>query len=74
MDKEVVVTYIQWNIQFSSVAQYCLILFYPMDCSPPGFPAHHQLPELAQSHIHRVGDAIQPSHPLFSPFPNFNLS
>ena len=40
-----------------------------MDCSTPGFPVHHQLPELAQSHVHRVGDAIQPSHSLSSPFP-----
>ena len=40
-----------------------------MACSRPGFPVHHQLPEFAQTHIHRVGDAIQPSHPLLSPFP-----
>ena len=46
-----------------------------MDCSTPGFPVHHQLPELAQIHVHRVTDAIQPSHPLLSPFPPaFNLS
>ena len=46
-----------------------------MDCSPPGLPVHHQLPELAQSHVHRVGDAIQPFHPLSSPAPpTFNLS
>ena len=46
-----------------------------MDCSTPGFPVHHQLPELAQTHVHRVGDAIQSSHPLLSPFPPaFNLS
>ena len=46
-----------------------------MDCSMPGFPVHHQLPELAQTHVHWVGDAIQPSHPLFSPSPPaFNLS
>ena len=56
------------NIQFSSssVAQSCLTLCNPMDCSTPGFPAHHQLPELAQIHVHRVSDAIQPSHPLHS--------
>ena len=48
--------------------------FDPMDCSTPGFPVHHQLPELAQTHVHRVGDAIQPSHPLSSPSPAFNLS
>ena len=41
-----------------------------MDCSTPGFPVHHQLPELAQTHVHRVGDAIQPSHPLSSPSPH----
>ena len=46
-----------------------------MDCSTPGFPVHHQLPKLAQTHIHRVGDAIQPSYPLSSPSPPaFNLS
>jgi len=46
-----------------------------MDCSTPGFRVHHQLPELAQTHVHRVGDAIQPSHPLSSPSPPaFNLS
>ena len=46
-----------------------------MDCSTPGFPVYHQLLELAQTHVHRVGDAIQPSHPLLSPFPPaFNLS
>ena len=62
-------------IQFSSVAQSCLTLCDPMDCSMPGFPVHHQLPELAQSHVHRVSDAIQPSHPLSSPSsPAFNLS
>ena len=55
--------------QFSSVAQSCLTLCDPMDCSTPGFPVHHQLPELSQTHIHWIGDAIQPSHPLSSPFP-----
>ena len=46
-----------------------------MDSSTPGLPVHHQLPELAQTHVHRVGDAIQPSHPLSSPSPPaFNLS
>ena len=59
----------------SSVAQFCPILCDPMDWSMPGFPIHHQLPELAQTHVHRVSDAIQPSHPLSSPFsPVFNLS
>ena len=61
--------------QFSSVTQSCLTLCNPMDCSMPVFPAHHQLPELAQTHVLRVGDAIQPSHPLLSPSPPaFNLS
>ena len=48
------------------VAQSCLILCEPMDCSTPGLPVHHQLPELAQTHVHQVSDAIQPSHPLSS--------
>ena len=51
----------------SSVSQSCLILCDPMDCSIRGFPVHHQLLELAQTHVHRVGDAIQPSHPLPAP-------
>ena len=55
------------SVQFSSGAQSCLTLCDPMDCSTPGFPVHHQLPELAQTHVHWVGDAIQPSHPLSSP-------
>ena len=59
--------------QFSSVAQSCPTPCDPMDCSTPGFPVHHQLPELTQTHVHRVGDAIQPSHPLSSPSPAFNL-
>ena len=60
---------------FSSVAQSSLTLCDPMDCSTPGFPVHHQLSELAQTHVHRVGDAIQPSHPLSSSSPPaFNLS
>ena len=59
---------------FSSVAQSCLTLCNPVGCSTPGFPVHHQLPELAQVHVHRVSDAIQPSHSLFSPSPPaFNL-
>ena len=58
---------------FGSVTQSCPTLCNPMDCSTPGFPVHHQLLELAQTH--RVGDAIQPSHPLSSPSPpTFNLS
>ena len=58
---------------FSSVAQSWLTLWDSMDCSMPGFPVHHQLPELAQT-VHPVGDAIQPSHPLLSPYPAFSLS
>ena len=53
----------------------CLTLCYPMECSMPGLPVHHQLPELTQTHVHLVGDAIQPSHPLSSPSPPaLNLS
>ena len=55
------------HIQFSSVTQSCPTLWDPMDCSMPGFPVHHQLPELTQTHVHQVGDAIQPSHPLWCP-------
>ena len=57
------------SVQFSSVTQSCLTLCNPMNCSTPGFPVHHQLPEFTQTHVHRVGDAIQPSHPLSSPSP-----
>ena len=57
------------EFQFSSVAQICPTLCNPMNCSTPGFPVHHQLAELAQTHVHRVGDAIQPTHPLSSPSP-----
>ena len=61
--------------QFSSVAPWCLTLCSPMDGSTSGFPVHHQFPELAQTQVLRVGDAIQPSHPLLSPSsPAFNLS
>ena len=61
--------------QFSSVAQSCLTLCDPMDCSIVGFPAHHQLLELSQTHVHRVSYAIQPSHPLSIPWPPaFKLS
>ena len=55
----------QSTIQFSSVAQVCPTLCNPMNCSMPGLPVHHQLPEFTQIHVHRVGDAIQPSHPLY---------
>ena len=57
-------------VQFSSVAQSCLTLCNPMNCSPPGLPVHHQLPEFTQTQVHWVGDAIQPSHPLSSPSPS----
>ena len=55
------------SVQFSSVAESSLILCEPVDCTTPCFPVHHQLPELTQTHVHRVSDAIQPSHPLLSP-------
>ena len=64
-----------WPLQFSSVVQSCLTLCDPMDCSTPGFRVHHKFPELAQTHVHRVGVAIQWSHILSSPSPPaFNLS
>ena len=75
-----------WNIQVHqintctpccccSVSQSCPTLCSPMDCSTPGFPVHHRLSELAQTHVHWISDAIQPSHPLLSPSPPaFNLS
>ena len=64
-----------WSFHFSSVAQLCPTLCDPMDCSMRGFPVHHQLLELTQTHVHWVGDAIQPSHPLSPPSsPAFNLS
>ena len=59
------------SVQFISVAQLCLTLCDPMDCSMSGFPVHHQLAELTQTHVHRVDEAIQPSLPLLSAF---NLS
>ena len=63
------------SVQVSSVAQSCPTLCDPVDCGMPGFSVHHQFLELAQTHVHQVGDAIQPSHPLssLSP-PAFNLS
>ena len=60
---------IVFSVQFSSVAQSCPTPRDPLNCSTPGLPVHHQLPEFTQTHIHRVGDAIQPSHPLSSPSP-----
>ena len=58
------------SVQFSPVAQS----WRPVDCSTTGFPVHHQFPKPAQTHVHQVSDAIQPSHPLSSPPPTFNLS
>ena len=57
-----------------SIAQLCPTLCDPMDCSMPGFPVLHHLPELTQTHVHWISDAIQPSDPLLSPSPAFNLS
>ena len=69
-------TYTVYVYQFSSIAQSCLTVCDSMDCSMPGFPGfHHQLPELAQTHVHQIGDTIQLSYPLSSPSPPaFNLS
>ena len=62
-------------VQFSLVTQPCPTLCNPKDCSMPAFPVHHHFPELAQTHVHWVSDAIQPPHPLSSPSsPAFNLS
>ena len=62
-------------MRFGSVTQLCPTLCDPMDCSVPGLPVHHQLPEFTQTHVHWVGSAIQPSHPLSSPSPHaFSLS
>ena len=63
MDKKAVVTYTQWNIQFSSVTQLCPTLCNPVNLSTLGLPVHHQLPEFTQTHVHRVSDAIRPFHP-----------
>ena len=71
------VSFFQWcSVWFSSIQSLSPVrLCDPMDCGTPGFLVHHQLPELAQTHVHRVGDAIQPPHPLSSPSPPaFNLS
>ena len=60
---------IAYLVEFSSVAQLYPALCDPMDCSLSGLPVHHQLPEFTQTHVHRVSDAVQPSHPLSSPSP-----
>ena len=63
------------GVQFSSLAQSCPTLCNPMNCSTPGLPVHHQLPEFTQTHVHRVSDAIQPFYSLLSPSPSApNLS
>ena len=62
--------YIGHSVQFSSVTQTCPTLCDPTNCSMPGLPVHHQLPEFTQTHVHQVSDAIQPSHPLSSPSPS----
>ena len=68
-------TLIFYSAQFSSVTQSCPTLCNPVNCSTPGFPVHYQLPNFTQTHVHWVGDAIQPSRPLSSPSPSaFNLS
>ena len=66
---------LEYSVQFSSVAQLCPTLCNPMNHSTPGLPVHQQLLQFTQTHVHRVGDAIQPSHPLSSPSPPaLNLS
>ena len=67
--------FFSWRFEFSSVTQSCPTFYNPMDHGTPGLPVHHQLLEFNQTHVHWVGDAIQPSHPLSSPSPPaFNLS
>ena len=72
LTEEVLASLTDWHC--CSVAKSCLTLCDPMDCRQPGFPVLHHLPKLAQTHVHWVGDAIQPSHPLLSPSPALNLS
>ena len=75
MNRSITNTKIETVIQFSSVTQSCPTLCDPMNCSTPGLPVHHQLPEFTQTHVHWVSDAIQPSHPLLFPSPpTLNLS
>ena len=70
------VRHVAWDrcLIISSATQSHPAVCDTLDCSMPGLPVHHQLPELAQTHVHRVGDATQPSHPLSCPSPPFNLS
>ena len=65
----VAIAFSDYELRFSSIAQSCPTLCNPMNRSTPGFPVHHQLQEFTQTHIHRVREAIQPFHPLSSPFP-----
>ena len=67
--RTIILVIFNYRIQFSSVAQSCPTLCDPMNHSTPGLPVHHQLPEFTQTPVHRVSDAIQPSHPLSSPSP-----
>ena len=67
--KKVTIIFFTSNIVFSSVAQLCLTLCDPMNRTTPGLPVHHKLQQFTQTHAHRVGDAIHPSHPLLSPSP-----
>ena len=70
MPSRLVITFLRGSsVQFSSVAQSCPTLCDPKNCITPALPVHHQLPEFTHTHVHRVSDAIQPSHPLSSPFP-----
>ena len=69
LDFEIKQDWVDGSVQFSSVTQSCPTLCDPMNCSTPGLPVHHQLPDFTQTDVHRVGDAIQPSHPLSSPSP-----
>ena len=69
LDKTLIFFQYTASVQFSSVAQSCPTPYDSMNCSMPGLPVHHQLLEFIQTHIHWVGDAIQPSHPLLSPSP-----
>ena len=69
MKKETCGMVLTVSVQLSSVTQSCPTLCDPMNCSMPGLPVHHQLPEFTQTHVHQVSDVIQPSHPLSSPFP-----
>ena len=62
------------SVQFSSVPELCLTLCNPKNCIMPGLPVYHQIPGFTQTHVHWVSDAINPSHPLLSPSPAFNLS